>query len=134
MDIITYGLLNKKIKKLQEEIDNLGEFLGITLTDLHEGDTTNPININNEWITAKTGDWVILYSDPEQQFIFDGTAWIKYGSSTTDYEALLNKPSINGVTLEKNKTFEELGREDIANARIKQIIDEQFNLIFGGGN
>ena len=66
--------------------------------------------------------------------IFDGTAWIKYGSSTTDYEALLNKPSINGVTLEKNKTFEELGREDIANARIKQIIDEQFNLIFGGGN
>lgn len=134
MDIITYGLLHKKIKKLQEEIDAIGQFLGITLTDLEDGDTTNPININNEWVTAKPGDWVILYSDANQQFIFDGTTWHQYGGSTTDYEALLNKPSVNGVILEKDKSFEELGRNDIANTRIKQIIDEQFDLIFGGGN
>ncbi|HAH17793.1 MAG TPA: hypothetical protein DCL29_02105 [Eubacterium sp.] len=134
MDIITYGLLHKKIKKLQEEIDAMGQFLGITLTDLEDGDTTNPININNEWVTAKPGDWVILYSDANKQFIFDGTNWHQYGGSTTDYEALLNRPSVNGVILEKDKSFEELGRNDIANTRIKQIIDEQFDLIFGGGN
>lgn len=33
------------------------------------------------------------------------------GSGTTDYDALTNKPSINGVTLSGNKTSEDLGIE-----------------------
>lgn len=49
-----------------------------------------------------------------------------------DYNALRNHPSINGEELIGNKTFEDLGRDDIKNARIKQIIDEQYDLIFGG--
>lgn len=51
-----------------------------------------------------------------------------------DYEKLINKPTINGVELVGDKSFEELGRDDIKNKRIKEIIDEQFNLIFGGNN
>lgn len=51
-----------------------------------------------------------------------------------DYEKLMNKPSINGVELINDKTFEELGREDIKNRTIKDIIDEQYNIIFGGNN
>lgn len=49
-----------------------------------------------------------------------------------DYNQLINKPSINGVELQNNKTFEQLGREDIRNQRIKQIIDDQYEAIFGG--
>lgn len=53
-----------------------------------------------------------------------------YGVSR--YASLPDKPSINGVTLENDKTFEELGREDIRNARIKEIIDTEYENIFGG--
>ena len=134
MDIITYALLRKRIKELEQKIDNLGKYLGITTTELQDGDNTNPIIIDNEYVTAKSGDWVIRY-DTNEEFMFNGSVWQKIGeSSDTDYKTLLNKPSINGVVLEDNKTFEELGREDIKNARIKQIIDEQYDRIFGGGN
>lgn len=56
------------------------------------------------------------------------------GGGNDDYNPLRNKPSINGVTLKGDKTFEELGREDIRNVRIKEIIDTQYELIFGGNN
>lgn len=49
-----------------------------------------------------------------------------------DYEDLFNKPSINGVELKGNKTFEQLGEETLTNAELKDIIDSQFDLIFGG--
>ena len=51
-----------------------------------------------------------------------------------NYEKLINKPSINGVELINDKSFEDLGRDDIKNKRIKEIIDEQYDLIFGGNN
>lgn len=51
-----------------------------------------------------------------------------------NYEKLINKPSINGVELISDKSFEDLGRDDIKNKRIKEIIDEQYDLIFGGNN
>lgn len=51
-----------------------------------------------------------------------------------DYNKLNNKPSINSVPLEGDKTFEELGREDIKNSRIKEIIDREYKNIFGGGS
>jgi hypothetical protein len=49
-----------------------------------------------------------------------------------DYEKLKNQPSINGVTLIGDKTFEELGRDNIKNSRLKSIIDDQYNTVFGG--
>ena len=53
-----------------------------------------------------------------------------YGVSR--YAELPDKTSINGVVLENDKTFEELGREDIRNSRIKEIIDTEYENIFGG--
>lgn len=135
MDIITYALLRKKIKKLEEELDSRSKFLGITTTELADGSTTNPIIIDGEQVTAKAGDWTIVYNDSDKEFAFNGTIWQEFGDiSNLDYEALQNHPLINGVELIGDKSFEDLGREDIANNRIKQIIDEQYELIFGGGN
>lgn len=48
--------------------------------------------------------------------------------STSDYKDLLNKPSINGVTLVDDKSFEELGVETLRNSEILEI----FNRVFGG--
>ena len=51
---------------------------------------------------------------------------IKLPSSTpveNDYEKLKNKPSINGVTVEKNKSFEELGCDSVTNTELKSIYE-----------
>ena len=39
-----------------------------------------------------------------------------------DYEKLKNKPSINGVELIKNKSFDELGVSPMTNSEILEII------------
>lgn len=49
-----------------------------------------------------------------------------------DYDKLENKPSINGVELQGDTTFEDLGRYNVTNFRLKEIIDSQYNEIFGG--
>ena len=76
MDIITYGLLKKKIRELEKMIENLGKYLGQTDTQLSDGDSTNPIEINGEMITAKSGD-LTVYGPKE--FIFDGKVWKEAG-------------------------------------------------------
>lgn len=135
MDMVTYALLRKKIKKLEEELENRSKFLGITTTELSDGATTNPIMIDGEEVTAKAGDWTIVYNDSDKEFAYNGSIWQEFGDiSDLDYNALLNHPLINGVELVGDKSFEDLGQEDIANSRIKQIIDTQYDLIFGGGN
>lgn len=51
---------------------------------------------------------------------------IKLPSSTpveNDYEKLKNKPSINGVTVEKNKSFEDLGYDSVTNTELKSIYE-----------
>ena len=40
----------------------------------------------------------------------------------TDYNLLHNKPQIEGVTLEGNKTFEELTLASLTNAEIEQLL------------
>lgn len=81
MDIITYALLKKRIKELEEKVDNLGKFLGITTSQLTDGCSTNPIIIDNEYVTAKTGDWVIRY-DTNKEFAFNGTIWQEFGDNS----------------------------------------------------
>lgn len=52
------------------------KWLGVTTTELEDGDTTNPIIINSEEVTAVAGD-VVTYTDTE--FAFNGTAWQEFG-------------------------------------------------------
>ena len=95
------------IEDLQEEVETLSSatiWRGVTTTPLTDGATTNPITINGNSYTAKTGD-VVEYNSLE--FAFDGTAWQQFGASS--YEQLTNKPSINNVTLSGNKTASDLG-------------------------
>jgi len=51
----------------------------------------------------------------------------------TDYDALTNKPQINGVVLSGNQTFENLGEETISNTEISEIVRLQYSIVFGGG-
>lgn len=44
------------------------------------------------------------------------------------YNDLVDKPSINAVTLQGDKSFEELGLSDISNQEIDRIIDQNGGL------
>ena len=56
---------------------------------------------------------------------------VTYETTTpTNYDALKNKPSINGFTLEgRDMSFEELGEETITNSELKEIIDKVFDTV-----
>ena len=51
-------------------------------------------------------------------------------AATRDYDLLENKPQIEGVILQGNKTFSDLGDHTLTNIEIKEIFDR----IFKGGN
>ena len=55
-------------------------------------------------------------------------------NGTEDYNELENKPSINGVELQGDKSFEDLGELTLTNSELKDLIDSQFELIFGGSH
>ena len=44
-------------------------------------------------------------------------------NGTKDYNKLINRPSIEGVTLEGNKTFEELNLRPVTNAELAALLD-----------
>lgn len=44
------------------------------------------------------------------------------GGGTTDYNDLTNKPSIEGVTLQGNKTFPELKLDVLTNIEIENLL------------
>lgn len=50
----------------------------------------------------------------------------KPSGGTNDYEALINKPQINDVTLVGNKSFKELGLRPATNTEIAEIINRVF--------
>jgi len=59
-------------------LSNATHWLGITTTELTDGATTNPITINSQSVTAKSGD-IVQYGSTE--FIFNGSAWQQFGAS-----------------------------------------------------
>lgn len=64
--------------------------IGITTTELSDGATTNPIQINGEDYTAVTGD-VVVYGNPlSGEYSFNGTSWdlIGTGSSASPFIVL----------------------------------------------
>ncbi len=57
-----------------------------------------------------------------------------YDEGGGDYNSLANKPTVNGVELKGNKTIEDLGEHTITNAELSDIVNYQYQLIFGGNN
>lgn len=68
----TYDLRDSRV----DTLEGFTRYLGVTTTELTDGATTNPIVINNESVTASSGD-IVLYGNSE--FIFDGTHWNAFG-------------------------------------------------------
>lgn len=71
---------------------------------------------------------VVVKSNKASVTIGSGTKDIKFGTTytrqevETDYDNLKDKPSIEDVVLEGNKTFEELGAVTLSNFEIEKIL------------
>ena len=63
-------------------------FIGITSTSLTDGDTTNPITIEDKLVTVKVGNVVLQGTSnedtvPDKEFVWDGTQWIELGDGAS---------------------------------------------------
>lgn len=60
----------------------------------------------------------------------EGVRW----RGTDDYTQLRNLPTLNGEEIIGDKSFEDYGEQTITNTELQNIINTQYNLIFGGGS
>lgn len=74
-----YNIKDATARQMIEDLDGYTAYLGVTTTALTDGATTNPITINGQSVTAKTGN-IANYGSKE--FIFNGTAWQEFGDLT----------------------------------------------------
>lgn len=72
----TYDLVDAGARSLIAALEAYTDYLGVTTTALSDGSTTNPVTINGESVTAKTGN-IVNYGSKE--FIWNGTAWQEFG-------------------------------------------------------
>lgn len=72
----TYDIKDAEARELIEALEGATEWLGVTTTALTDGATTNPIIIDGESVTAKTGG---IASYGSKEFIFNGTSWQEFG-------------------------------------------------------
>nr|MBQ4455630.1 hypothetical protein [Clostridia bacterium] len=52
-----------------------------------------------------------------------GCTLSRAGGGTTDYDKLENKPKIEGVTLEGNKTYEQLNMNKLTNEELEALLN-----------
>lgn len=76
----TYELKDKYARDLIAQLLNFNHYLGVTTTALVEDDTTNPITISGESVTATAGDVVTLSSDNSEMIFNSLGKWQKFGS------------------------------------------------------
>ena len=88
---VEYTLKDAEARQLIEDIGHALYWIGVTTTALTDGDTTNPITVNSESVTAKLGG-MASYSGSE--FVWNGSAWQELGKN--NFGALAFKSSASG--------------------------------------
>lgn len=79
----TYYFKDEEAREQIEALASYSDFLGVTGTEIEDGDTTTPIMIGGKEVYPKPGN-IVLYGSKE--FIWNGTAWAEFG----DLSALQN--------------------------------------------
>lgn len=87
--------------------------------------------LRGEKVELRSVDGVIQYKYENSE---EWTDLINVMENTGNYNDFFNLPTINGVVMKGNTTIEELGEETLTNSELKDIIDSQFDVIFGGNH
>ena len=99
---VTYDIKDATARARIAELGQALYWMGVTTTALAEGDTTNPITINSEQVTANVGG-IAAYNGTE--FAWNGSAWQVLGPGNLGTLAYQNSASgsftpAGGVTVD----------------------------------
>lgn len=106
----TYDIKDAWSRAQIESLSGYTYYMGVTSTAISDGSTTNPVIINGESVTAKTGA-ICTYQSKE--LIWNGTAWQEFGDLSAlgdlayaDTASTTYTPQGNiSATFEGNSTF-----------------------------
>ena len=88
----TYNLVDQGARDLIAALEGATAWLGVTTTALSDGATTNPIVIDEKYVTAKQGS---MCAYGKKEFVFNGTTWQEFGDLST-LGALAYKDAASG--------------------------------------
>lgn len=122
----TYNLKDANARQRIAALESFTTYLGVTTTALTDGATTNPIVINEQSVTAQSGN-IVLYG--KKEFIFDGTHWNLFGDlsslGTLAYKntasgsytpaGTVSQPTFNGDTLNSTGSYTPAGSVSFTN-------------------
>lgn len=91
MQDVEFTVKDAEAREMIEQLGNAIYWIGVTITVLEDGSTTNPISVNGEDVTARLGG-VASYDGSE--FVWNGTVWQEFGKSNLG--ALAFKSSASG--------------------------------------
>ena len=88
---VEFTIKDAEARELIEALGHAVYWMGVTTTALTDGDTTNPITVNGESVTARLGG---MASYDGSEFVWNGTAWQELGKN--NFGALAFKSSASG--------------------------------------
>ena len=88
---VEYTIKDAEARQMIEDLGHALYWIGVTTTALTDGDTTNPITVNSESVTANLGG---MASYGGSEFVWNGTAWQEMGKN--NFGALAFKSSASG--------------------------------------
>lgn len=88
---VEYTIKDAEARQMIEDLGHALYWIGVTTTVLTDGDTTNPITVNSESVTAKLGG---MASYGGSEFVWNGSAWQELGKN--NFGALAFKSSASG--------------------------------------
>lgn len=92
-----FTIKDAEARQMIEDLGNALYWMGVTTTQLSDGDTTNPITIGGESKTAEVGGLAQYINSDSQplEFVWNGTSWQQFGYSNLG--ALAFKSSATGA-------------------------------------
>ena len=88
---VEYTIKDAAARQMIEDLGHALYWIGVTTTALTDGDTTNPITVNSESVTANLGG---MASYGGSEFVWNGSAWQEMGKN--NFGALAFKSSASG--------------------------------------
>ena len=88
---VEFTLKDAEARQMITDLGNALYWIGVTTTALTDGDTTNPIVVNSEDVTARVGG---IASYDGLEFAWNGSAWQAFGHA--NFGALAFKSSASG--------------------------------------
>ena len=87
---VTFDIQDAGARELISALGDAVYWIGVTTTALTDGDTTNPITVNSESITAKVGG---MAQYDGEEFVWNGSAWQSIGKNNFGDLAFKNSAS-----------------------------------------